>query len=123
MRDLTEEELKLAPDWATHYDTDFMVAYPVKVTFIDEDRAVDLFQNDNLGDIYDNNLGIRKEDRLIVKPFDITKYEFGDTIQHFESYGSELSLYCVDGFRHVELYKDDAIAIAKALGVTGEDLK
>ena len=57
--------------------------------------------------------------------FDITKHEFGDTVQHFESDGFELSLYCVDGFRHIELYKDDAIAIAiaKALGVTGEDLK
>lgn len=57
------------------------------------------------------------------KPFDITKHEFGDTVQHFESDGFELSLYCVDGFRHIELYKDDAIAIAKALSVTAEDLK
>ena len=63
------------------------------------------------------------EDVEVKNPFDITKHEFGDTVQHFESDGFELSLYCVDGFRHIELYKDDAIAIAKALGVTGEDLK
>lgn len=57
------------------------------------------------------------------KSFDITKHEFGGTIQHFESDSFEISLYCVDGFRHIELYKNDIIAIAKALGVTAEDLK
>ena len=116
MRDLTEEELKLAPDWATHYFKD--------------DHGDILFESTSG---YQWASGLKLKDRIIVrgysvklskpiKPFDITKHEFSDTVGFVECDGSELTLNCT-GCNYVELYKDDAIAIAKALGVTGEDLK
>lgn len=125
MRDLTEEELKLAPDWATHYQIlDLSTKY--KLDFVSKSEFCHLNNQNELTEVMSHIAGITPEDIEIPrdkKPFDITKHEFGDTVQHMESDGCELSLYCVDGFRHVELYKDDAIAIAKALGVTAEDLK
>lgn len=68
----------------------------------------------------------------VQKPFDITKHEFSDldlsmriddvdrgvlTIKYFDNY------HDLDDSADSTINKDDAIAIAKALGVTGEDLK
>ena len=66
------------------------------------------------------------------KPFDITKHEFSDPAWsineidvgqgYIDFYNHETCTDDGDADTHV-LDKDDAIAIAKALGVTGEDLK
>jgi hypothetical protein len=55
------------------------------------------------------------------KPFDISEHEFSDTVGFVELANGELTLNCT-GLNYIELYKDDAIVIAKVLGVTGEDL-
>lgn len=58
--------------------------------------------------------------------FDITKHEFGDEdIRLSNLCESKIELAVDDcGIEHYfTLQKSDAIAIAKALGVTGEDLK
>lgn len=55
------------------------------------------------------------------EPFDIAKHEFGDTVGFVEVDVLELTLNCT-GMNYIELYKGDAIAIAKALGVTAKDL-
>ncbi len=117
MIDLTEEELRLAPDWATHYFKD--------------DHGDILFESTNG---YQWASGLKLKDRIIVrgysvklskpiKPFDITKHEFScSSFYSAELKGNAVILegdYCVN----YEINKDDSIAIAKALGVTGEDLK
>ena len=61
--------------------------------------------------------------KIVGDGFDINKHEFGDTVLFVECEGCKLTIYCDDDFGFVELYKLDAIAIAKALGVTGDDLK
>ena len=119
MRDLTEEELKLAPDWATHY-----WVHDGKVMF----ESVDLFQllnNRELTDSYSNDSGYITSFAVEIKrkPFDIGEYYFSS---------SNINGCIVDcGFLNLSFSvsergcffdKDDAIAIAKALGVTGEDL-
>lgn len=109
MRDLTEEELKLAPSWATHYQ----VTKSGNVIWESKDKYQTVIMSKP-----------RKQNsklslcRPINKPFDITKHEFSDAVGFVECDGSELTLSCT-GSNYVELYKDDAIAIAKALGVTG----
>ena len=62
----------------------------------------------------------------VKKPFDITKHEFSDKdIRLSNLCESKIELAVDDcGIEHYfTLNKDDAIAIVKSLGVTGEDLK
>jgi len=59
-----------------------------------------------------------------LKPFDITKHEFSDSIANPKAKLNLRSTVTIDVFdKWLMLNKQDAIAIAKALGVTGEDLK
>ena len=60
-----------------------------------------------------------------VKPFDITKHEFSEglSISNMCESKVEIEFKDNDDFNYVPLNKSDVIAIAKALGVTGEDLK
>ena len=63
------------------------------------------------------------EDVEVKKPFDITKHDFSDweiSSADFEYGEFTLRFFEVNA---IHLNKQDAIAIAKALGVTGEDLK
>ena len=117
MRDLTEEELKLAPDWATHYIVD---------RFNDA-----VYQSENLcwwlglrSPLNHSNMdeGVTE---IIRKPFDITKHEFSEglSISNMCKLSVEVKFNNNDDSNYVPLHKDDVIAIAKALGVTGEDLK
>lgn len=56
-----------------------------------------------------------------IKLFDISEHEFYDCCVRFESINKHLlCLSASNGYP--EINKQDAIAIAKALGVTGEDL-
>lgn len=120
MRDLTEEELKLAPSWATHY-----WIHDNKIMF-ESEAYFQLLGDGVLGCRYSNAAGYVSShaQEFSKKPFDITKHEFSD---------SRITLDCVDGEGDINIYyqenydfyinKQDAIAIAKAHGVTGEDLK
>lgn len=115
MRDLTEEELKLAPDWATHYIVDSFddVVY----------QSENLFWWVNLISPVSHNNMIEGAVEITKKPFDITKHDFSDweiSSADFEYDEFTLRFFEVNA---IHLNKDDAIAISKALGVAGEDLK
>ncbi|WP_276755655.1 hypothetical protein [Pseudoalteromonas marina] len=119
MRDLTEEELKLTPEWATHYfiDVDDDVIY----------ESVSLCWWKSLDNPMQNyTFNMRKNKAINWKPFDISKHEFSDEnfkgAAYIDADGDlvigaseyEISCFCAS--------KPDAIAIAKALGVTANDL-
>ncbi|AUG84933.1 hypothetical protein MAELSTROM_13 [Pseudoalteromonas phage Maelstrom] len=122
MRDLTPEELKLTPEWAESYAVD----NHNDALFFSKDK--DRFQladgtsSLSVGD-YRYVKRLASKSREIEKPFDITKYEFSDadikdakiTVEsnylHFKIRPTNLSELIIN--------KQDAIAIAKALGVTG----
>lgn len=61
----------------------------------------------------------------VSKPFDITEDGLSDSdIEEVEVFDGNLRLHLMANYLpYIEHTKDDAIAIAKALGVTGEDLK
>lgn len=113
MRDLTEEELKLAPEWATHYH-------------VNHNESI-LFESDEKYCLYEKStgltstvgcVGVCKESKPILrKTFDITKHEFSDKLAEY-LFLPGLNRLCFKG----DIRKQDAIAIAKVLGVTGEDL-
>lgn len=112
MRDLTPEELKLAPEWATHYiaDSDDSIIYESETLCWWAGLREPLNNKGSFGGLPNRS----------IKPFDITKHELfksGILIKHKN--GKDLYV------RHLmwHLDKDRAIAIAKALGVTGGDLK
>ncbi len=118
MRDLTEEELKLAPEWATDYsiDTDGSIVYVSQELCWWEGLSVPQVNHIFNGD------EIRK---INEKPFNITKYEFSEglSISNMCKLSIEVEVKDNDDCNYVPLHKNDVIAIAKALGVTGEDLK
>lgn len=97
MRDLTQEEIDNAPEWATHY-------------YVHHNDLV--------------SFNCCREGRLI---FDITKHEsecvFGIRIGEFDS--SILEFDAADGHTTigVSISKDDAIAFGKHYKLTAEDLK
>ncbi len=117
MRDLTKEELKLAPDWATHYyayaDGDILFECDSKFALYDKGRG--------LMSPSEGCRGVCSESALLNrKPFDITEHElFTSGILMKHKNGKDLYV----NYLMWKLDKDRAIAIAKALGVTGEDLK
>lgn len=58
-----------------------------------------------------------------VKPFDISEHEFSDEMSNLKAMLSERGDVVIRiGSSWIFLDKSDSIAIAKALGVTGEDL-
>ena len=71
-----------------------------------------------IADMFERNAVVTK------KPFDISEHEFssGDFVDVFTQ-GKHLHVY-IAPYCHGRTWldKDDAIVIAKALGVTGEDL-
>lgn len=117
MRDLTEEELKLAPEWATHYyiyaDGDILF------------ESKEMYQMLGFTSVIKDIPNVSIECATIIR-FDISNYKFSDK--------EVKSARLVDGgdylkttlsntsFNTLMHNKDDAIAIAKALGVTAEDL-
>ena len=123
MRELTEEELKLAPEWATSYavDEDDDVLFFNKGK--DKIQSIDGANSFSIGD-YRYLMRLAFKSRKIKKPFDITVYEFSDLEVGLADFnGDGIQINMVDGSRPPILNKRDAIAIAKALGVTAEDFK
>lgn len=128
MRELTEEELKLAPSWTTHYivDSHDDVIY----------ESTDLCWWEGLETPIDNYTFDEMRNAPITrKPFDISEHEFGDDIEFdelldeeitlavsYEQWGGHINGYSTE-YKLISISKEDTIAIAKVLGVTGEDLK
>tara|TARA_R110002073_G_scaffold133936_4_gene281450 strand:+ start:7206 stop:7577 length:372 start_codon:yes stop_codon:yes gene_type:complete len=116
VRDLTEEELKLAPDWATHYivDSDESIIY----------ESEKLCWWEGLRDPLNNERSFGNLSNRTIKPFDISKHKFSDRDISMETLASDYLCLHLDGKApYVAHSKKDAIAIAKSLCVTGEDLK
>ncbi|AVM33035.1 hypothetical protein [Pseudoalteromonas phage PHS3] len=109
MRNLTEDELKLAPDWATHY-------------IVDSDGSI-IYESEKLcwwvgrREPLDNEGSFGNSSNRAINTFNITQHEVANHITVLEN--GELGVFgsgwIIDKVR--------AVAIAKALGVTGEDLK
>lgn len=125
MRELTEEELKLAPEWATHYTID---GY---------DDAV--YQSENLcwwvnleSPLSHNNMD-KGAVEIIKKTFDITKHEWSDEAKDCHILfntpswaGGDLQICIADpngNYADDVLIREHAIAIAKHFGLTAEDLR
>lgn len=123
MRDLTKEELKFAPDWATHYSVNTSSNW-ISVCFFNERRAVNLIDG-KIGGVYFNEFGIEDGDREIVrvKPFDITKHEWSDCDIQREIESGYIRFKSQSECDEFVVEKDDAVAMALHFGVTAEDLK
>jgi len=132
MRELTEEELKLAPDWAYFYGI-----FNGEVVFMSRGR-------DDNGDytFYHKEHGIYKGrepiymlcDKVIKqKPFDIAKHEWSDVAKDCHILfnapswaGGDLQICIADpngNYADDVLIREHAIAIARHFGLTAEDLK
>lgn len=118
MRDLTKEELALAPSWATHY-----YAHDDKVVF-ESPAHFQMLKDGALSERLNNATGYITSMAVEIKrqPFDISKHEWSDD--------DVLVLRCSDRViafqnhdENVYLARFDAIAIAKHFGLTAEDLK
>lgn len=125
MRELTEEELKLAPDWTYMYS----ITSNNNVRF-HSDLMFCIFNGHVISDIVisePENFGARL---LNKKPFDITKHEWSDFSWSINQQDRDaIELYnhetCTDD-GDAELFqinKSDSIAIAKHFGLTEKDLK
>ena len=117
MRELTEEELKLAPEFCDKYfintsncaiyvnSKDMMVYAPWAKSPI------------RLGDAY-YGYSIMKS----INQFDITRHEFYDCEVKLDSICDKLICFNVSN-NYPEFNRQDVIAMFKALGLTAEDLK
>ena len=120
MRELTEEELKLAPDWAYMYS----ITSNNNVRF-HSDLMFCIFNGHVVSDIVisePENFGTRL---LNKKPFDITKHKWIDGALCFGCVDCEgdIEISCTDVDGEFYIARNDAIAIAKHFGLTKEDLK
>ena len=115
MRDLTQQEIKNAPEWATHYFIDCMG----HVTFESEL----LWQR--VGTLYaeHSRAGLSNDVKPVPrKAFDISEYKFSDcylTVNN--SWDDIIELACVIDF--IDIRKNDAIAMAKHFKLTADELK
>ena len=128
MRELTEEELSLAPEWAVKFDffSDRLVFMSDALETTNQTSTFRFIEIDS-GDYWVGNDGDYDLcTRLIVKePFDITKHEWsdGDLSFDFIDGDGDIILDCLGDCGGLFISKKDAIAIAKHFGLTAEDLK
>ena len=125
MRELTEQELKLAPGWAYMYS----ITSNNNVRFHD-DFMFCLCNGHVVSDVVSAEPKNFSARLINKKPFDITKHKFGDTAWSINEVNAEqgyIDFYndetCTDDGNHEShlINEDDAIAIAKALGATAKD--
>lgn len=117
MRELTKEELELAPSWATHYS----FGNNNSLWFEGKNRCATV-ENNKLNVVI-VGMGINENSKPIPrKPFNIKKHVFSDHIVSGCHLSNDLCVVFNACSHGLNLTKQDAIAIAKALGVTGEDL-
>ena len=125
MRELTEEELKLAPCWATHYINKCFI-----VVFLSNHlRQIFIKEGSYFNRLTSNYDGLDGALKMPSKQFDITKHEWSDC-RNLKCIGKDKGLETVcfevsvfNGLAYFDLDKDDAIAIAKHFCLTAEDLK
>ncbi len=114
MRELTPEEIKNAPDWATHY----LIACDNTVCY---DSADHYMLDDNVK-IKSMANGPDSDSKPIIREaFDIWKVKFNGNIA-LESC-DDLSVTFIDGEHEMCLGRTEIIAAAKHLNVTHEELK
>lgn len=123
MRELTEEELKLAPEWAKFFHVD---SYD-DILFWDGNMCytwmTELHIDSELLNHWPEKLPFKK---LTRNNFDISNYKFSDLnvrLSNLSSSKVELAVEACGLEYFMTQDKKDIIAIAKALGVTAEDLK
>ena len=117
-RELTEEELKLAPDWAYMYS----ITSNNNVRF-HSDLMFCIFNGHVVSDIVisePENFGARL---LNKKPFDITKHKWSDCDIQCEVENDYIRFKSQSECDEFVVEKGDVIAIAKHFGLTKEDLK
>lgn len=120
MRDLTKEELELAPAGCDYYNIIDGEVYFTDVMGID---VIDIDGNSVDNCIMDNKV-FTKSRLLPKKPFDVCVYEFVDLeIGQAEVNGDGLQINMIDGSRPPIIYKRDIAVMAKALGMTAKDFK
>ncbi len=118
-RQLTQEELNIAPDGFKHYA--FMAFGNVAYLDIDNEKLItggmiDRSENPIEMDGYFDESEIQPMPR---KAFDISEYEFSDQdVSYCDANGS---IFLNVSYSVIGIDKADAIAIAKALGVTASD--
>lgn len=117
VRDLTAEELALAPEWATHYKVDD----DGDVLFESEDYYQWLV-NGALDFEVINNVISFDAIKITEKQFDITHHEWSDVIAEIEPESGHTLVIKSHG-SWLSFDKNDVIAMAKDRGVTAEDLK
>ncbi len=124
-RQLTQEELNLAPEWATHYA---VMVVSGRVVYLDLDNCkmtmVSMIDK-GYGPINYGGFFRKGEIQPIPrKAFDISTMEFNDDriidVDLFSDGTVEINM---DSGLSCELSKNELVLIAKALGVTAEDFK
>ncbi len=117
-RQLTQEELNLAPEWASRYSVDEFNA-----VLFESDKLFQWLDSGVLGCIYPQvNSGISMDSQPIPrKAFDVASIESPNMHDMDQPYirNNDDGTITVDG----KIDKYLVIAIAKALGVTAEDFK
>jgi len=118
-RPLTQKEIDLAPEWATHY----FVTFHGDVTF-ENDRFAQILCGLVLQVKYECNGLCISSTPIPRKPFNIESVEWSDTdILNVEVQGDLILDFIKPNTPHITHTKQDIINKAKALGITPEDLK
>lgn len=115
MSELKQNQLNKKPSWATHYYMDGDDLY-----FCSSRWYGKCGTNQKIP----NRIGLKSFAKPIAQEaFDISNHKFNDDhISHANTGSGNVIIYDHDyGVSSVKLNKDDAIAIAKSLGVTKED--
>lgn len=116
---LTDEQIaELAPEWATHYRR------RGKVLVFESVNKYQFYNNGSFGDVYMFHYGKQKMTGKPIprKKFDISEYEFSDSIAEFEVEVCDTLVLKSHG-SWFSFDKDDAIALAKHFKLTAEDLR
>ena len=117
MRDLTQQEIDNAPDWATHY----YITPSGTITF-ESDK---MFQSVS-GTVHSNVVtGISKRCRSIPrKAFDIRYHDWGDEFIVIVDCDSEhFQLMCTVQNELFGIHRKDIITMAKHVNLTADELK
>jgi len=121
-RPLTQKEIDLAPEWATHY----FVTFHGDVTF-ENDRFAQILCGLVLQVKYECNGLCISSTPIPRKPFDIKSVEWSDSdiesIKIDDDGGGVVILDADYNISDIRLSKKDVVNLNKALGITAEDLK
>lgn len=133
-RPLTPEELELAPAWATDYSVCESDIVPSCIVFYNDNIKQWVYHKNGMSwsPILTRNEDLNTLSALpTVVEFDIESVEWSDSDFNVEIDGECLTIsinyhdeyHDVDNHAYAELNKQDAINLAKALGITTGDLK